>query len=527
MSDPQRLAAYGPERPVEAELFQDLRFDGRGWQTMPDYTRSTYPQRAPATSAQTPTARFEAQFPYPLSQVPLRERSPEQMNVDPPVTPPPNHARPPPRPASAFPFRMNEVPRRATPHPRHASARPNRGPPAALRMPTPQYPRPNPYATAPQYEFPQVLHAAHMAYAPPAAPVPHAAQAAAQHPAAPAPPAQAPDEAEEGAVTTPTPNGGWKEIQGKKPNWQFEKMHDGMASAWKDSGFPRCLVAMAGQGACDPGEGPRRDIEKETIAKIFGFTPRIIQAQSATTGSRRNDDPPCNLVQADQWEEIHLLLAEKCVSVRDGPTLFFFPIDPPLPSLMAVYSKPEAFAESGPHLAHTIRSRLFRPVNYDRITAVFQRELESPDAPNDVTPNDLAGILLNSITTKEVTRRWKGTDTPLVVIHCNVPTADEDTWFAIRNIFRTARLGTAITGQPVLYKEPMKCGTCRGVEHDTNMCYLHSLRNWYGPRANGRNDDGDDEIAAPRTRNDQRDQQGPTGRGRGGRGGQARRGGRR
>ncbi|EPT01616.1 hypothetical protein FOMPIDRAFT_1048511 [Fomitopsis schrenkii] len=292
-----------------------------------------------------------------------------------------------------------------------------------------------------------------------------------------------------------------------------------MATGWKDSGFPRCLVATAGQGACDPGESARRDMQKDTITKLFGFTPRILQAQAVSTSGKRNGNPPCNLVQASDWNEIRRLLLAKCVSVRGGPTLFFFPIDPPFPSLMAIFGKPEAFAESGPALATNIRSRLFKPLYYDRITTIFQRALELPGAATDLTPNDLAGIMLNSITTREVVRRWKGTDVPLVVIYCDVPTTNENTWHAIRNIFRGARLGTAVTGHPVLYMDPLKCGVCRGVDHDTLMCILPSLRHWFGPRPNGNSDDDNtvnEEPPASYTLNAQRGQRGLTGRGRGG-----------
>ncbi|EPS93000.1 hypothetical protein FOMPIDRAFT_94071 [Fomitopsis schrenkii] len=504
---------------------------------MPDGVPSEYASLF-ATAPENPRVRADDQLRPPLAMQPTtRDPSPDRMAVDGPFTPPPQHLGDPfLRPATALPLRQREAPRRATPYPRHASARPNRGPPIApVRTPIPQYPHPAEptYANAPRHGYVQMQDGdLHMERTPQAIPAHPNIQPAVQyaqhpHPTAPGPPAMDLDDAEDDFERTPTPNGGWREIQGKKPGWQLEGLTDAMAMGWKDTGFPRCLVATAGQGACDPDESQRRELQKNTIIKAFGFTPQIYQAQAKTTGGKRNGDPPCNLVRASYWPEIEQLLAAKCVSVRGGPTLFFFPVNPPFPSLMAVYSKPEAFGETGPQLTNAIRNRLFKPLYYDRLAALFQRDLELPKTPpTDLTPNDLTGILLNSISTKEITRIWKKREIPLVAIYCDVPTADEDTWYAVRAVFRSARLGTAITGQPVLYAEPLKCGTCRGVDHDTKICYLHSLVNWYGPGAGDRNGEEAEEEEQP-THHHHRDQRGGrgfAGRGRGARSGHGRRG---
>lgn len=446
--------------------------------------------------------------------------SQDGMDIDAPSTPIQRHIDPFQRPATTAPLHARETTRQATPLPRYASARPNFRPPTAhIHAPLPQRPSQtnNDNTNGPPRAYDGTPH---MARTPSAAPE----RPYARHPAPPRSPDPILEEVDDVLVTTPTPQGGWKEIQGKKPLWQFEKLNEHMARAWKDTGIPRCLVATAGEGACDNGELARRNLQKEVIMRKFGFTPRIYQAQAATAGGKRNDDPPCNLVLASYPGEIKQLLDAKCVSVRGGPTLFFFPIDPPFPSLMAIYAKPEAFGTSGNRLATSIRDRLSRPLYYDRITSVFQRELELPNAPTDLSPNDLAGILLDSITTKEATRTWRKVDTPLVSVYCNVPTTNEDTWYAIRHIFRTARLGTDLSGQPVLYTDPMKCGICRGVEHDTAMCQLPSINKWYGP-LNGNKHDDDEVEETQQDRTTQRGHRGFAGRGRGGRPGYGHRGG--
>lgn len=455
------------------------------------------------------------------------------MDIDAPSTPaPPNDAfYPVQRPASAAPFLMRGMPRCATPFPRIVPARPmSQHPLPPAFAPIPRYPTPAIRADTPhQTPMPAYDLAQHAAYAAPNIVMPpyHDEPEAPPLDAA-EPPEPAFDNIDDVIDITPEPNGGWREVQGKKPKWQFENLAEKMARAWEKRTFPRCLVSTAGQGACDAEEVERRDLQKETIMKVFGFTPRIFQAQAAVTKNKCNEDPPCNLVQAARWEDIQRLVDAKCLSVRGGVTLFFFPIEPPFPSFMALFSKPEAFAANGRQLIPTIRDRLFRPTYHDRFVEVFQREEQRAETAPTLSANERAGILIQSVTAKEVVRRWKGKNTPLVAIYCDIPTTDEDTWYEVRTLFRTASLGTDITGNPVLYTEPMKCRICRGTDHDTSMCYLQSLRNWYGQRgdSNAADDDADDDNHAyTHPYNEQRGKRGFRGRGRGGPSGRGHRGG--
>lgn len=318
---------------------------------------------------------------------------------------------------------------------------------------------------------------------------------------------------EDTVTITPTPNGGWQTIQGNKPEWQYENVDPDMAKAWKKRTFAHCLVAMAGQGATDHGEAERRTIQEKAIGDVFGFKPRVVQVRAAKPASKRNDYPICNMLQAGSWDDIRCVLEAKCISVRGGPTLFFFPREPPLPTLMAIFCKPEAFAAHGRQLIPTIRQRLSMTATRDRLITAYQREQQASNVPPAFTAAELADDTIRNVTAEEIVRTRRGEKIPLVAIYFTLPTTKAETWSEIRGILRAARLGTAITGHPILYTDPLKCGTCHSVDHDTGMCSFAKLDEWYGPKRGLRNDDADDDDDDNANREEQRGKRGFRGRG--------------
>ena len=213
--------------------------------------------------------------------------APMQIDVDIPCTPLQHH-RDPHRPLSALPFPFqcaSDLIRHATPYPRPTSARPMYRPqPSPIAEPSPRYPTHPIRADTPR--APQTTQTRQVRPAPPpftlrrdgrggigyeAAPEPTGHDAPPLLPPAPITPlpnhpnlhaAPQPDLAgiakeEEGddLFVTPEPTGdGWPVVQGDKPDWQYSNMTDAMATSWQGRTFPRCLIAMAGEGACDPGE---------------------------------------------------------------------------------------------------------------------------------------------------------------------------------------------------------------------------------------------------------------------------------
>lgn len=319
---------------------------------------------------------------------------------------------------------------------------------------------------------------------------------------------------------TPTPDGGWQMIQGSKPGWQYENLSSEMASAWKTRTFPRCLIMTAGEGATDPGEANHRKLQEETVARHFGFLPRVIQARAEAKSGKRNDFPLCNLLQAPSWNDIRRVLDAQCVSLRGGATVFFFPISTPHPTLMGIFSQPEAFVAQGRHLTPTIRQRLSMQTNRDGLVAAYKHEIRSTNALPAFTAQELADATIDHVWAVEFVRLWKGEEIPLVALYCEIPSLNTTTWRNVRNAIRAAKLGTAISGHPLLYTEPLKCGVCHTIDHDTNGCYLPTLDEWFGPKRGSRADDADEDEG----RNDNRGKRGFRGAGRGG-AGRGRRGG--
>ena len=455
---------------------------------------------------------------------------PMQVDVDIPRTPLQRQDDP-FHPASAFPYpfrRASDLPRRATPFPRTASARPYQPRRMQVEEPTPRRPS-NPillHATdAPPYT--QVYRNAQTPppLAAPATPHPRlwgterlATQGQTTHAPTTFPPnqttgtifAQPPphptdqeqpmpdlmaiaEEEEEGDLfVTPMPAGGWPDIHGGRPDWQYENMANAMFKLWKARTFPHCLVAMAGEGACDPGEARRRTVQEDAISRVFGIKVEIVQAQAADQKRKRNDAPLCNMVQIIYPADLQRVLDAKCISIRDGPTLFFFPAKPALPTFMLNFERPEAFGTRKRNPTRIVRERMTRNAIRTRFIQIFRREMEI-HGDNDQTAEERADAMIEVTTIKLVTRVYRGEEIPLATVYCAVPTDEEDTWYAIRDAFRTAKLGTDISGHPTPYTKPMKCGICHGVDHDTSMCKFPRAPEWSGPKNDSRSDDDIDE----------------------------------
>lgn len=459
---------------------------------------------------------------------------PAPMDVDPapapPRTPAPRLPTAPSRPMFAHPHPPRAVsarPHIATPFPRGPSARPLPRPPTApIFAPNPRHaPQPPTFQAHPTGELGATLAGRRRTPGPEIPPL----RAGPAQNAREAPPSPEPllDDPSEGLVIARKPtDGDWPEIHGAKPDWQYDNIPDFMETSWKKRGFPKCLVATAGRGACDPGEAAHVTAQETTISQVFGVKARVIQAQPAVEKRKRNESPLCNMVQVARQEDIQRMLDAKCISVRGGLTLFFFPTEPDFPTLMVIVSRPKAFGTKGKDLSPVLRDRLSWPIHYNCFRAIFQKELAK--VKRSVTADELTVQMIGTVYVAEKIRHWRGEDIPLAAIYCKVPTTSVETWKAVREVFRKARLGTDITGHPYLYTKPLKCGTCHGVDHDTGMCEFPLCEEWFGPPAGSKNDDDeDDEDETDQRGRHRRDKRGFRGYGRGGGAGSTRRGGKR
>ena len=151
--------------------------------------------------------------------------------------------------------------------------------------------------------------------------------------------------------------------------------------------------------------------------------------------------------------------------------------------------RPEAFGANRRDLEPVLRERLGRPATRNRFVNIFARKIEETNI-DDPTADEHTDTMIGTVTINLVTRLWKGEEVPLASIYCTIPTDSDETWYAIRDIFRTARLGTDITGHPTPYTDPMKCATCHGVDHDTAMCKFPKGTGTKPPKSDARHDDG-------------------------------------
>ena len=285
---------------------------------------------------------------------------------------------------------------------------------------------------------------------------------------------------------------------------------------------------MAGEGACDPGEARRRTIQEETILRVFGVRAEVVQAHAEIPKKKRNDAPICNMAQVAYPADAQRIIDAKCISVRDGPTLFFFSAKPALPTFMAVFERPEAFSARKNNPTHIVRERMTRNTIQAKFIQIFKREMDATGT-SEPSAEQHADTTIQATTIELVSRVHRGEDTPLAAVYCAVLTEKENTWYAVRDAFRTSRLGTDISGHPSLYTKPLKCGICHGVDHDTSMCKFPKAPEWSGPKNDQRGDDDMDEDDANATRGrGGKGKRGLRGKGRGGgQTGYASRGGRR
>ena len=330
-------------------------------------------------------------------------------------------------------------------------------------------------------------------------------------------------------VTPPPAETGWPDIQGHRPGWQYENMTNAMTTSWQNRKFPHCLVAMAGEGACDPGEARRRTIQADAILRVFGIKAEIVQAQVNDPKRKRNDAPFFNMVQVAYPADVRRIVDAKCISIRDGPTLFFFPAKPVMPTFMANFERPEAYGARRQNPTRIVRKRMTRNAIRAKFVQIFKREMEITKS-SEPTAEERADSTIQATTIELTTRFHKGDEIPLASVYCTVPLEREDTWLAVRDAFRTSRLGTDISGHPTLYNKPLKCAICHGIDHDTPMCKFPRTPDWCGPKADPRRDDDaeddDADAAFNRGGKGKRGFKG-RGRGRGGAIGFAPRGGRR
>ena len=155
-----------------------------------------------------------------------------------------------------------------------------------------------------------------------------------------------------------------------------------------------------------------------------------------------------------------------------------------LPTLVAIYSRAEAFdAASDDAITAHIARHLVSTDKFDRCIRFVREDLRRTGKEGAIAPERLVLNMVRTLRATTSTRRRGDASTKLVAVHLEAPISDEDekAWFAFRDLFRTFRFGTGLSGFPVIYEEPLRCGICHGAEHDTGMCALPDMSEWHGP----------------------------------------------
>ena len=189
-----------------------------------------------------------------------------------------------------------------------------------------------------------------------------------------------------------------------------------------------------------------------------------MQAHAENPRRKRNDAPFCNMVQVAYPADLQRIIDAKCISIRGGPTLFFFPAKPAMPTFMVNFERPEAFGARKQNPTRIVRDRMSRNAIRAKFVQIFKREMELTGS-DEPSAEERADDAIRATSIELTTRIHRGEETPLASVYCSVPTERHDTWLAIREAFRTSKLGTDISGHPTPYNKPLKCGICHGIDH--------------------------------------------------------------
>ncbi|EPS94211.1 hypothetical protein FOMPIDRAFT_93939 [Fomitopsis schrenkii] len=287
------------------------------------------------------------------------------------------------------------------------------------------------------------------------------------------------------ATLTPAP---WPAVHGDHPEWEFDNLEPSMRDYWRqlDPRTPACLVMEAGYGAADEHAEARRNRQIAAFKSAYGCKVRVVQAQPLTR-TARNGPPLFSLAIADTTRDaagIAAAIASKWTSVRDGSTMYCLPLKTSLPSLVAIYTRVEAFGVTGDDaITRHICRHLESPEKRERILTFIKSDQARTKHTGLVNPELTLARLVSSVRAVSSTRTRAGTSTKLIAVHLEAPVAagDGKAWLAFRDLFQALRFGTGLTGFPILYTDPMHCATCHGVDHDTAMCKLPNSAGWYGP----------------------------------------------
>lgn len=153
----------------------------------------------------------------------------------------------------------------------------------------------------------------------------------------PPPPPLAPTE------FTPTPNGGWRPIQGSDPFWKRANQDEAQAEEWRLTEGGSVLVGFFGHGALDPGAHTDRAEAQLVIrrfltskaARVHLPTPKVKQRVS-------NSSPFLTLVNNITKTDAERLLEQMVLSTRKI-TLLFVRNDLDPPTLLTAFKDVHAF----------------------------------------------------------------------------------------------------------------------------------------------------------------------------------------
>ena len=280
---------------------------------------------------------------------------------------------------------------------------------------------------------------------------------------------------------TPTPQGGWRTIQGDNPLWKFGNQNADQVSAWLNDESPSCLAHIPGLGATDEGRWVRRGNIESILRRHFRDdsitvtlpTPAIAQA-------RRNAVPYFYLIRADDPRITQPLVDMIWMSTTEL-TIGFVRLDLDPPTLVAVFQDIHAFvATTEVGIADMVIDALIEMA--DIVVSLIIDDIAHDGRWRAFSALEAFDHIIHSVRVRIIHRCIRGDIIdPVILIYCQSPTADTGGWEAFRHHIQNFPFGSTHSGHPSPCTASLWCTLCHSFDHPTGLCYLPTIPMWHGP----------------------------------------------
>ena len=280
---------------------------------------------------------------------------------------------------------------------------------------------------------------------------------------------------------TPTPQGGWRVIQGDNPLWKFSNQNAEQVSAWMNDDTPSCLAHIPGLGATDEGRWVRRGHIESVLRKYLGDESITVTLPTPSNPQpRRNAAPYFYLVRAADHRAIKALTDMIWLSSIEL-TIGFIRLDLDPPTLVAAFQDIHAFvATTEAGIADLVIDALIAMA--DIIVSIIIDDIANNGRWQAFSALEAFDHILHSVRVRIIHRKLRGdVIDPIALIYCQSPTADVGGWEAFCHHIQNYPFGSVHSGHPSQATTSLWCALCHSFDHPTGLCYLPDVPMWHGP----------------------------------------------